>query len=109
VGSSNRTQVSVLRQYLDTIKAVGYCPNFLRTDKDRETLMMADAHYFLYYTACFNDLSIPDDVFDQIFFTDYYIYGKSTGNIRVESLWSKMINGIIEQWILFFSAFERSG
>jgi transposase InsO family protein len=64
VGSSNRTQVSVLRQYLNTIKAIGYCPNFLRSDRGRETPIMADAHYFLYYTACFNDLSIPDDVFN---------------------------------------------
>jgi len=70
--------------------------------------MMADAHYFLYYTACFNDLSIPDDVFDQISFPDCYIYGKSTGNIRIESLWSRMISSITEQWMLFFSALEKS-
>jgi len=108
VGSSNRTQVSVLRQYLHTVKAIGYCPNFLRTDKGRETPMMADAHYFLYYTACFNDPSIPDDVFDQISFTDCYIYGKSTGNTKVEGLWNQMINGITEQWILFFSALEKA-
>src|SRR5204863_4325131 len=30
IGSSNRTQVSVLRQYLHT---VGYCPNLIRSDK----------------------------------------------------------------------------
>jgi len=91
VGSSNRTQVSVLRQYLHAIKAIGYCPNFLRTNRGRETPMMADAHYFLYYTACFDDLSIPDDVFDQISFTDCYIYGKSTGNTKAEGLWGLMI------------------
>jgi hypothetical protein len=109
VGSSNRTQVSVLRQYLYTIKRVGHCPNFLRADKGRETPMMADAHYFFYYTACFNDSSISDEVFDQISFADCYIYGKSTGNTRVGGLWGQLISHITEQWIFFFSALEAAG
>ena len=86
VGSSNRTQVSVLRQYLCTVKAVGYCPNLIRSDKGRETPMMADAYYFFYYTVYFKDLIIFDDIFNQICFSDYYIYGKSTGNTRIEGL-----------------------
>jgi len=109
VGSSNRTQVSVLRQYLYTVKTVGYCPNFIRSDKGTETPMMADAHYFFYHTACFNDPTIPDDVFNQICFSDCYIYGKSTGNTRIESLWYQMISRTTEQWILFFSALEADG
>jgi hypothetical protein len=106
VGSSNRTQVSVLRQYLYTVKTVGYCPNLIRSDKGRETPMMADAHYFFYHTACFDDPTIPDDIFNQICFSDCYIYGKSTGNTRIEGLWYQMISRVIEQWILFFSALE---
>jgi hypothetical protein len=109
VGSNNRTQVSVLRQYLYAIKRVGYCPSFLRTDKGREMLMMADAHYFFYHSACFDDSSISDEVFDQISFADYYIYGKSTGNTRIEGLWRQMIGRTTEQWILFFSALEVDG
>jgi hypothetical protein len=89
VGSSNRTQVSVLRQYLYTMKAVDYCPNLIRSDKGKETPMMADAHYFFYHIARFNDLIIPDDIFDQICFSDYYIYGKSTDNTRIEALREK--------------------
>ena len=86
VGCSNRTQVSVLRQYLYTVKKLRYCPNFLRTDKGRETPMMADAHYYFYHTACFYDSTISDDVFDQICFADYYIYGTSTRNVKIKSL-----------------------
>ena len=71
--------------------------------------MMADAHYFFYHTACFNDVTIPDEVFDQIYFSDYYIYGKSTNNIRIERLWYQIISSITEQWILFFSALEADG
>ena len=69
---------------------------------------MTDAHYFLYYAACFNDFSIPDDLFDQISFEDCYIYGKSTGNTKIKDLWNQMISSITKQWILFFSALERS-
>jgi hypothetical protein len=90
VGSNNRTQVSVLRQYLYTVKTVGYCPNLIRSDKGRETPMMADAHYFFYHTACFKDPTIPDDI------SDCYIYGKSTGNTRIEALWRQMISHTIE-------------
>jgi hypothetical protein len=32
--------------------------------------MMADAHYFFYHTACFEDPTIPDDVFSQICFNE---------------------------------------
>src|SRR5271163_4868987 len=86
VGTSNRTQVSVLRQYLHTVKSIGYCPNFLRTDRGRETPMMADAHYYFYHTACLHDESISDDAFDNICFADCYLFGKSTGNVKVEGL-----------------------
>jgi hypothetical protein len=68
--------------------------------------MMADAHYFFYHTACFNDPTIPDEIFDQICFSDCYIYGKSTGNTRIEGFWYLMISHATEQWMLFFSALE---
>jgi hypothetical protein len=109
VGCSNRTQVSVLRQYLNTVKKLGYCPNFLRTDRGRETPMMADAHYYFYHTACFYDTTIPDDVFDQICFADCYIYGTSTRNVKIESLWGQMIQRKTSQWMLLFRAIEIAG
>jgi hypothetical protein len=48
--------------------------------------MMADAHYYFYYTACFYDTIISNDVFNQICFADYYIYGISTRNVKIEGL-----------------------
>jgi hypothetical protein len=71
--------------------------------------MMADAHHFFYHTACFNDPTMPDEVFNRICFSDCYIYGKSTGNTRIEGLWCLMIGRTTEQWILFFSALEADG
>jgi hypothetical protein len=64
VSVSNRTQVSVLRQYLHTIKTFGYCPNYLRTDRGRETPMMANAYYYFYHTACLHDNTVSDKAFD---------------------------------------------
>ena len=64
VDSSNRTQVSVLRQYLDIIKTIGYCLNFLRSDRGRETLIIVNIYYFLYYIAYFNNLLIFNDIFN---------------------------------------------
>src|SRR5271155_4130630 len=102
VGVSNRTQVSVLHQYLHTIKTLGYCPNYLRTDRGRETPMMADAHYYLYHTACFHDDTISDEAFDNICFADCYLFGKSTNNVKIEGLWGQLIVGQTEQWMLYF-------
>jgi hypothetical protein len=42
VGNSNRTQLSVLRQYLLAVEARGLCPSFIRTDKGTETITLAD-------------------------------------------------------------------
>jgi hypothetical protein len=109
VGVSNRTQVSVLHQYLHTIKTLGYCPNYLRTDRGRETPMMADAHYYLYHTACLHDDTISDEAFDNICFADCYLFGKSTGNVKIEGLWGQLIIGQTEQWMLYFPKLEAEG
>ena len=97
IGVSNRTQVSVLYQYLHTIKTLGYYPNYLRTDRGRETPMMADAYYYLYHTACLHDDTISDEAFNNICFADYYLFRKSTGNIKIEGLWNQLIADQTEQ------------
>jgi hypothetical protein len=102
VGVSNRMQVSVLHQYLHTIETLGYCPNYLRTDRGRETPMMADAHYYLYHTACHHDDTISDEAFDNICFADCYLFGKSTSNVKIEGLCRQLIAGQTEQWMLYF-------
>ena len=48
VGNSNRTQVSVAKQWLDLVAACGKRPKFVRTDRGVETLMAADAQYSFY-------------------------------------------------------------
>jgi hypothetical protein len=55
--------------------------------------MMADAHYYLYHTACLHDDTISDEAFDNICFADCYLFGKSTHNVKIEGLWGQLIAG----------------
>jgi hypothetical protein len=111
VGSSSRTQVSVLSQYLNAIDLIGYCPNFLRTDRGREVPMMADAHYHFYWQAlvdALGDYSTNEDL-DAANLSDCYIFGKSTANIRIEGLWGHLIGQETGQWIDYFHWLEGQG
>jgi hypothetical protein len=85
VGISNRTQLSVLRQYLRAVKARGLCPSFIRTDKGTETILFADAHFSFYIKAALRE-EWPDEEYDTLQISDCYIYGPSTRNVRVEGL-----------------------
>jgi hypothetical protein len=84
--------VSVVRQYLATIKAYGKCPNYLRTDEGREIYMMADAHYYLYWMAlvkAYEEGFYTDEDLNRCCLRDCFITGKSTTNIRIERLWGE--------------------
>jgi hypothetical protein len=98
IGLSNRTGISVCRQYLDVIKAVGRCPNFVRSDHGSETTLMAQCQFDLYWQACF-DAEYADDELESISLVDCYRYGKSTKNTRIESMWNLMITSITESWM----------
>jgi hypothetical protein len=41
-----------------------YCPNYLRINRGRETLIIADIYYYFYYTAYFNNDSISNEAFN---------------------------------------------
>ena len=49
---------------------------------------MADAHYHFYWQALVDALgySTEEDL-DAATLSDCYVFGKSTGNIRIEGLW----------------------
>ena len=108
VGLSNRTGISVCRQYLNTIKVVGRCPNFIRSDCGSETTLMASCHYDLYWQSCL-DHGVPDEELNNLTLYDCYRYGKSTRNIRIEAMWNQMIMSITESWICYFSWLKSQG
>jgi hypothetical protein len=86
VGNSNRTQLSVLRQYLLAVKARGLCPFFIRTDKGTETIMLADAYFSLFIEAALAE-HWSDEEYNSLRITDCYIYDPSIRNVRIEGLW----------------------
>jgi hypothetical protein len=108
VGNSNRTQLSVLRQYLLAVKARGLCPSFIRTDKGTETIMLADAHFSLFTEAAVAE-HWPDHEYDSLRITDCYVYGPSTRNIRAEGLWRQQRDTTTGPWISYFKLLSLSG
>ncbi|KAL8739553.1 MAG: hypothetical protein Q9190_007654 [Brigantiaea leucoxantha] len=96
IGTSNSTQLSCLRQYLDTIKELNRQPRFIRSDRGAETVQLADAHFNLQHSQ------EPD-----LDFQDCYIYGTSTANQRIEAWWGQMSKGLIFRWRNYFT-FLRS-
>jgi hypothetical protein len=87
VGVSGMTAVSVLRQYLDTIAAVGYHPQVVRSDHGSETVLIADAHWQLHRTITPN---VP--------FHDIYAFGTSTSNQRIEHWWNNLNKTALPYW-----------
>ena len=87
IGISNRTAVSVLRQYLLVIESMQQQPHFVRSDRGSETVLLASAHHQLLQAY---EADIP---FDQTYF-----YGTSTSNQRIESWWGQLTKGLLFRW-----------
>jgi hypothetical protein len=45
VGNANRSQFSVLKQYLDTVKILKRCPSLIRVDFEAEAILIAAVQY----------------------------------------------------------------
>src|SRR5436853_27510 len=85
VGNSNRTPISVVRQYLNAVQTTGICPRFIRTDRGTETVLLADLHFSLFIEATLRERWSDEDYYD-LRPSECYIYGPSTKNIRAEGL-----------------------
>ena len=90
-GISNRTAISVLRGYLDTVSTLAQQPRFVRSDRGGETVLMAQAH-----------LTLQQAYDPQMTFRDCYMYGTSTANQRIESWWAQLTKSLLGKWIRYF-------
>jgi len=111
VGSSNRTAVSVVCQYLEAVGLRDKCPNYLRTDDGTEISMMADAQYFLYWADQVKEYEAGRRTAEDlagVTVRDCFITGKSTANIRIEGLWGQLIRGQTESWMEYFALLSRN-
>ena len=87
VGISARTQVSVVRQHLDTVKTLQKVPRRIRSDHGTETGLLGGAHCQLVQA---HDPSVPVQ--------NCYIYGTSTENQRIEAWWGQLTKGLVFKW-----------
>ena len=101
VGNSNRRAVSILRQVVTTIKAYNRCPSFFRSDRGKEVLLLADAQYSFYVLNQKAKGTCPEDE-DELKLRDCYMFGTSTANIRIESMWMRMIRSQTKPWLVRF-------
>jgi hypothetical protein len=106
-GNSNRTPISVLKQYFNTVNAVGVCPRYLRTDKGTETILLADCHFSLYIEAALRE-QWAEAEYEAIRISDCYIYGPSTRNVRVEGLWRQQRYQATGPWLSFFRSLQQA-
>lgn len=99
IGNSNRRAVGILRQVITTVQHYNRCPSFYRSDRGKEVLLAADAHYS-FYIENLKALGICPDDEDTIPLRNCYMFGTSTANIKIESTWMRMIRHQTKPWLV---------
>lgn len=100
VGVSNRTAISVIKQFLTAVRTLNVLPKRIRSDKESETLQMGTCQYLLHRFGNSN----PDVEFNQV-----YSYGTSKNNQRIESWWRQLLDRLTREWITTFEQFIEDG
>ncbi|KAF8471081.1 hypothetical protein BDZ91DRAFT_653668, partial [Kalaharituber pfeilii] len=98
IGHSNRTAVSVNRQFLDTVSKLNCFPKLVRSDMGKETLLLCNSQLTL------RRVQKPNLPFEKI-----YSYGTSTRNQRIESWWNLLANAQTDPWRAIFVGLEQRG
>jgi hypothetical protein len=99
VGNSNRRAVSILHQVVTTYRKYGRCPSFFRSDRGKEVLLLADAHFSLYVLHK-REQGLAPEAEDTLRLRDCYMFGTSTANIRIESWWMRMLKSQTRPWLV---------
>jgi transposase InsO family protein len=87
VGSSVTTAVSVVKQMVNALESTGVRPEFFRSDRGSETMLLANAQ------LQFEQFGDPNATIGSC-----YRYGTSKSNSRIESWWNQMSAGQTMQW-----------
>jgi len=98
IGHSNRTALSVNKQFLETVKALNMFLKLIRSDKGGETTLL-----------CNSQLALRRAENPDLPLAKAYSYGTSTKNQRIESWWNLLANAQTDTWRNLFTALEKSG
>ena len=99
VGNSNRRAIGILRQAVTTFKAYNRCPSFFRSDRGKEVLLLADTQYNFYIRHRRALGTCPEDE-DTLNLRECYMFGTSTANVKIESLWMRMLRHQTRPWLV---------
>ncbi|KAI5789647.1 hypothetical protein DFH27DRAFT_486409 [Peziza echinospora] len=98
VGHSNRTAVSVNKQFLVAIRLLNLFPKLVRSDMGGETVLLCNSQLLL------RRHSKPN-----LEFRKAYSYGTSTRNQRIESWWNLLANAQTDTWRAIFGCLRETG
>ena len=99
IGNSNRRGISILHQGLSTIRYYRRCPSFFRSDRGKEVLLLADAHFSLFIQKQ-AAAGATEEELQALRIRQCWMLGTSTANIKVESLWIRMITSQTAPWLV---------
>jgi hypothetical protein len=99
VGNSNRTQLSVVQQFLSAVQHYNLCPDYIRSDRGSETPLVADAQYNFYIHKRRAE-GLSEDALRLIPLRECYFYGVSTSNVKIERFWRSLIEGMTLPWMV---------
>ena len=92
VGVSNQTALSIVQQYLQTVKTQNLLPQIIRADRGVETSLIAAAHH-----------QLVEKTESEIEFNESFRYGTSTASKRIEAWWGQLTKSSIYRWrVLLF-------
>jgi hypothetical protein len=94
VGIENRTRLSVVKQYLETLQKTDTLSKKIQSDRGNEVPLAANVHYEFRKRGC-----TPDEL-EALGFDDCWTYGTSKMNSRVEKIWSHLSQSSTRRWIV---------
>ena len=121
VGISNRTAVSVNKQYLRLIRHILHMPKLIRSDKGNYNILYSFAKQAKYLLIIYFNIGTETVLLAQSHLTlrrakkpdlpfhKAYSYGKSTKNQRIEAWWNLLTEGQTQEWKVFFAELEGEG
>jgi hypothetical protein len=104
VGNSNRTQLSVVRQFLNVVQEHNLCPDYIRSDRGSETPLVADAQYS-FYIAKQRAEGVTEEALEALSLRECYFFGVSTSNVKIERFWRSLIEGLTLPWLVRYYKF----
>jgi hypothetical protein len=113
VGNANRSQFSVLKQYLDTVKILKRCPSLIRADFGAEAILMAAVQYCFFIQ---NEEEVRNaqgrewtaQEIAELNVRQTFVWGKSIRNIRIERNWGTLGTTTTGKYHDLFAYFERN-